>query len=304
MDDLRGLAKKARELSYSYHGRKVTFYIPGMFYYNGTRGEFPAISLTGKTCQLNCDHCQGKLLESMISVGNPEELLKVALSFNNNVAGFLLSGGFNKDHTIPLERFLPAIKEIKERTKLKITLHCGILDQKTCNMLKEVGIDQALIDLIGADDTIRNVYRTDKRVSDIVDTIKNLLYAQIPVIPHIVIGIDYGKIVGEYRAVEMIKEFPVGRLVFVSLMPLPGTPMEDINTPSAEDIARLMVNARLKMPAVVMALGCARKRGYKDIDLWAIECGVNRIALPADEAVVKAKEYGLSIEWQKTCCSL
>ncbi len=305
MDDLKNLAKKAREISYSHHGKKITFYIPGMFYYNGIKGKFPGVSLTGKSCGLNCDHCQGKLLESMIPVISPEELFNVCKSLRDNSAeGLLLSGGFDTNHTIPLTKFIPAIKRIKEDTGLKITLHCGILDQKTCIMLKEAGIDQALVDIIGDDDTIKNVYRTKKKVRDIVDTIKNLLNAQIPVIPHIVVGINYGKITGEYRALEIIKEFPVYILVFVSLMPIPGTPMENIKTPDAEDIARLIINARFKMPAVIIALGCARKRGYKDIDLWAIECGVNRIALPADEAIARAKDYKLSIEWQRTCCSL
>lgn len=305
MDDLKNLAKKAREISYSHHGKKITFYIPGMFYYNGIKGKFPGVSLTGKSCGLNCDHCQGKLLESMIPVISPEELFNVCKSLRDNSAeGLLLSGGFDTNHTIPLTKFIPAIKRIKEDTGLKITLHCGILDQKTCIMLKEAGVDQALIDIIGDDDTIKNVYRTEKKVRDIVDTIKNLLNAQIPVIPHIVVGINYGKITGEYRALEIIKEFPVHILVFVSLMPIPGTPMENIKTPDAEDIARLIIKARFKMPDVIIALGCARKRGYKDIDLWAIECGVNRIALPADEAIARAKDYKLFIEWQKTCCSL
>ncbi|MEO0184531.1 MAG: radical SAM protein [candidate division WOR-3 bacterium] len=276
-----------------------------MFWYNGIRGKFPGLSLTGKSCGLNCDHCQGKLLESMIPVESPEELMDVCKRlYDNNAVGFLLSGGFSSNHTVPLTAFIPTIKKIKERTKLKIALHCGILDQKTCVMLKEAGIDQALIDVIGDDDTIKNVYRTDKKVNDITNTVKNLLNAKIPVVPHIVVGINYGKISGEYRAIEIIKEFPINTLVFVSLMPIPGTPMHNIKTPTAEEISRLIINARFKMPDVIITLGCARKRGYKDIDLWAIECGVNRIALPADEAVAKAKEYNLFIEWQKTCCSL
>ncbi len=305
MDDLNHLARKAREISYAHHGQKITFYIPGMFYYNGIKGKYPGLSLTGKSCGLNCDHCQGKLLESMIPVENPEELLETAKRlYTNKAVGFLLSGGFDTNHTIPLTCFVPTIRKIKEETNLKISLHCGILDQKICIMLKEAGIDQALIDVIGNDDTIKNVYKTDKKVGDIITTIKNLLNAQIPVIPHIVVGLNYGKISGEYRAIELIKDFPVHTLVFVSLMPIPSTPMENIKTPTAEEIARLIINARFKMPDVSIALGCARKRGYKDIDLWAIECGVNRIALPAVEAVAKAKEYNLFIEWQKTCCSL
>ncbi|MCX7995733.1 MAG: radical SAM protein [candidate division WOR-3 bacterium] len=305
MNDLKNLAQKAREISYLHHGKKIFFYIPGMFCYNGIKGNFPAVSITGKTCKLNCAHCGGKLLHSMIPVENGDELMNVAQKlYENNAPGFLLSGGFDTDHTLAIEKFIPAIKKIKEKTTLKITLHCGIIDRKTCILLKDAGIDQALVDVIGADETIKNVYKTDRKIDDIIATIENLVAARIPVIPHVVAGIDFGRIIGEYRAIEIIAQFPVKIIVFVSLMPLPGTPMEMVKTPSAEDIARLMIYARFKMPHVEMALGCARKRGYCDIDLWAIECGINRIALPADEAIVKAKEYRLFIEWCKTCCSI
>ncbi len=305
MDDLKRLAERAREISYSCHGKRITFYIPGMFYYNGQKGNFPGISITGKNCALRCAHCQGKLLESMIPAKNADELLDISkMLYKNKSTGFLLTGGFDKNHTLPLEEFISAIKEVKRNTGLKITLHCGIVDQGICSLLKDAGVDQVLIDVIGDDGTINNVYKTEKKVSDIINTIKNFISAGIPVVPHIVVGLDYGRIIGEYKAIDILQEFPIDMIVFVSLMPVPGTPMEGMKTPSAEDIARLIIYARMKKPYVSLALGCARKRGYTEIDLWAIECGINRIALPADEAVQRAKEYGLSIEWQRTCCSL
>ncbi|MEO0162548.1 MAG: radical SAM protein [candidate division WOR-3 bacterium] len=304
MDELKDLAHKARELSYSHHGRKITFYIPGMFYYNGIRGNFPAISITGQSCQLHCHHCQGKLLHTMIPVRDFDELIAVGERLAKDQAvGFLLSGGFDTNHTLPIKEFIPAIKRLKEKTNLKISLHCGILDPETCYQLKDAGLDQALIDVIGADETIRRVYHTKISVREIFQTIENLLNARITVIPHIVIGIDYGRIIGEYRAIDLLSILPVETIVLVSLMPLPGTPMEKVQTPSAEDIARLIIYARFKMPQVALALGCARKRGVSEIDLWALECGINRIALPADEAVAKAQHDDLAIEWAKICCS-
>lgn len=305
MDDLKTSANVARELSYEYHGKNITFYIPGMFCYNNEKGRFPAISITGKRCALNCDHCHGKLLEPMIPAIDPDELLKVSEQILNKGAhGFLLSGGFDSSMVLPVKRFLPTLKKIKEKTGLKISIHCGIVDYETAQLLKETGIDQALIDVIGDDGTLKSVYRTTKRTLDIIDSIKNLCAAGMDVIPHIVAGIDYGKIVGEYRAIELLVDLPIKTIVFVSLMPLPDTPMENIKTPSAKEIAQLLIYARLKRPELTLGLGCARKRGYAEIDIWAIECGVNRIALPADEAIKRAMDYGLNIKWEKICCSL
>jgi hypothetical protein len=35
-----------------------------------------------------------------------------------------------------------------------------------------------------------------------------------------------------------------------------------------------------------------------------VDAGVNRMALPSDEAVERARSYGLDIRYQKTCCSV
>jgi hypothetical protein len=40
------------------------------------------------------------------------------------------------------------------------------------------------------------------------------------------------------------------------------------------------------------------------IEMMAIDSGVNRIAIWSDAAIERAKEYGLHIEFHKTCCSV
>jgi uncharacterized radical SAM superfamily protein len=35
----------------------------------------------------------------------------------------------------------------------------------------------------------------------------------------------------------------------------------------------------------------------------AVEAGINRIAMPAEEALERARELGLAIEFHHTCCS-
>ena len=102
----------------------------------------------------------------------------------------------------------------------------------------------------------------------------------------------------------MIADFNVEQLVIVSLMGISGTPVRHAKFPGAEAVADIIAQARFKMPSTLISLGCARQRGNNRLETLAIDAGVNRLALPSDEAVVRAKSYDLEIRYQKTCCSV
>ncbi|MBI5001307.1 MAG: hypothetical protein HZB92_07275 [Euryarchaeota archaeon] len=118
------------------------------------------------------------------------------------------------------------------------------------------------------------------------------------------VGLNYGKIKGEYNAIKIIERYDPEAVVVVSLMPLSGTPMCDVAPPAPEEIAGIIATARLSMPEVPISLGCARDRRDSKIDVLAVDCGVNRMAIPSEEAIKRAHHYGLNIEWQGTCCSV
>ena len=297
--------KRAGELSREAFGKSVTFFLPGMFIYNGLSGKYPAASITGADCALQCDHCRGRILEPMIQTKTPEalkaECRRLAEQGNH---GVLLSGGCDELGRLPWKDFIPVIREIKHESDLYVSVHCGLLDDETAMELKEAGVDQALIDVIGDDETYRKLYNVPFGVSRIESSLASLNRAGLPVVPHIVCGLHYGKIRGEKNAVEMISRFDVQQVVIVSLMTLSGTPLQGIETPEPEEIAEIIVDARLKMPNVLMSLGCARKRGSTRLELLALDAGINRMALPGDEAIARAAEYGLEIKYQRTCCSV
>ena len=48
----------------------------------------------------------------------------------------------------------------------------------------------------------------------------------------------------------------------------------------------------------------ARRRGDALMEILAIDAGINRMALPSDEALERANAYGLEIRYQKSCCSV
>jgi uncharacterized radical SAM superfamily protein len=87
-------------------------------------------------------------------------------------------------------------------------------------------------------------------------------------------------------------------------MPLPKTPLWGRTPPTAEEIAEIIIKARLMMPDTILSLGCARQRGDIQKEILAIDAGINRMAIPSDEAIEHAKAYGLEIKYQKTCCSV
>ena len=58
------------------------------------------------------------------------------------------------------------------------------------------------------------------------------------------------------------------------------------------------------MPEAQISLGCARQRGNTVLETLAIDAGVNRLALPSEAALNRARYYGLEVKYQRTCCSV
>lgn len=276
-----------------------------MFTYFGEKGSYPCVSITGSKCVLQCNHCKGRLLETMIPVTNPEKLIEICKNLSKKgTEGILLTGGCSINGSLPWKEFISSIRYCKDHFPLLISIHTGLLDLETTFLLTNSGIDQALIDIIGDDETWKNVYHIDHGVKKLQETLTYLKESRISLVPHIVVGLNYGNITGEYRALELLMDIPMEALVFVSLMPLTGTPMKNCKPPSAHEISALITKAKKMYPNTVLSLGCARERGNYQIDLLALESGIDRIAIPSEETVKKAKEEGYEIHWKKTCCSV
>jgi len=254
---------------------------------------------------LRCDHCQGKLLESMIPADDPDALFEKCLALERTgCCGVLISGGCDRDGCLPWEPFLPAIRAVKEKTRLFISVHAGFIRENDAAGLKQAGVDQALVDVIGDDETLQRVYHVPFGVERIAAGLEALQTAGVPIVPHIVCGIDYGRMRGEQKALDIVAPFKVEQVVVLSLMGIPATPVQRVDPPRAEAVAELIALARFKLPETLISLGCARPRGSRRLEVLAVDAGVNRMALPSDEAVERARSYGLDIRYQKTCCSV
>jgi uncharacterized radical SAM superfamily protein len=242
---LNELQFEAFRIRKSHFGNELTFSIPGtVSYYDNTlpcqESRFAAISVTGSHCDLLCGHCKGKLLESMIPAEDPETFLQAAERLRVNGAnGMLVSGGADKQGEVPLANFIPAIKAIKEKDpRFKIIVHTGLIRREIAKGLKEAGVDQILIDVIGDDDTIHEVYHLNKRVEDYEKTLWMLKEMGHRLAPHIIIGHHFGEIRGEWRALEMVTRVGVETIVLVILKTLLPSGENHFKVPKPEEAAR------------------------------------------------------------------
>lgn len=303
---------RARKVSWGIFGKRILFYAPGFVrydteYFRSSRAAFPSISLTGSFCSLNCGHCGGRILETMIPAQTPKRLIGVCSRIKRKGAvGCLISGGCLPDGSVPIGRFVDAIAEVKRNLGLTIVAHTGLIDVGTAKRLGGAGVDAVSIDIIGSDETIKEIYNLDASTDDYEESLDALSRSGIPFTPHVLVGLHYGSLKGEFNALRMIAKYRPSALILIAFFPIRGTKMESVRPPPPEAITEVLVEARLMLPQVPIALGCARPKGKHRArtDVLAVEAGVNGIAFPSVEGIERAEALGLEPSFSPLCCSL
>jgi uncharacterized radical SAM superfamily protein len=310
-EELKELLIEAQSVKRKKFGKKIHFYAPSFMYYktsyyHSSPTDFPTISVTGKSCALKCKHCDGKVLNTMYSATTPEKLLESCKQLKRKGAlGCLISGGCLPDGSVPLGKFIDVIAKVKRGLGLTVIVHTGIIDFNTAKKLKDAGVDAALIDVIGSDETIKEIYRLNATVKAYEDSLKALHEAGVAFVPHVIVGLHYGKLKGELHALKMISNYQPSALVIIAFMPIHGTEMEKVTPSKPIEIAEVVAAARLMFPKMPLALGCMRPKGKHRVetDILALKAGVNAIAFPTEEAIRFAEKQGYTTAFSSLCCS-
>ena len=245
-------------------------------------------------------------METMHPAHTPEELFALCIRLKRDGAkGVLVSGGCLPDGSVPLEIFAPTLGKIKRDLGLTVLVHTGIVNDETAFQLKNAGVDAALIDVIGSDETIREIYSLNNTTRDYEEALRNLNVAGIDFVPHVIVGLHHGELKGEFEALKMIKKYKPSSVVIISFMPIQGTPMARIKPPTPQDIAKTIATARIMFPQTPLVLGCMRPKGDHRVetDILGLKAGVNGIAFPSEEAIQLAKTRGYEIGFSSFCCA-
>jgi uncharacterized radical SAM superfamily protein len=310
---LKELQTEAFRIHKIHFGNELTLSIPGtVSYHDNTlpfqKDRFAAISVTGSHCDLRCGHCQGKLLESMIPAEDPETFSQIADRLRlAGALGVLVSGGADQNGEVPLKKFIPSIKVLKEKDpQFKVIVHTGLIRREIAKELKEAGADQILIDVIGDDETIREVYHLNKRVQDYEETLWMLKEMGHRLAPHIIIGHHFGEIRGEWRALEMVTRVGVETIVLVVFKTLLPIGKNHFRVPLSEETSRISAIARILNPKIPIRMGCIRPAhpSKTEMEKGFIDSGANTIAYPLQGTIDYAKEIGLKTKFIEMCCSL
>ena len=291
---------------------EIHFYAPGLKRYRTAEyagqdpGRFVSISVTGAECALQCDHCQSRVLEGMRALRGRSLYELCAEAAGRGARGVLVSGGCDRQGRVPLLRHLPDLRRARVELGLSIRVHPGLPDEATAAGLGPVGVDGAMLDVIGAEETIREVYHLDVGVAEYEAALGRLARYGVPLVPHIILGLHYGTMLGEWHALEMIARHRPKLLVLVVLMPLSATPMAGLSPPPTEEIGAFFETARRRLPETPIMLGCARPLGPEKpaIDRRAVDADLDGIAYPAEGVVAYAASRGRAPRFHDACCGV
>jgi len=278
--------------------RSLDCYCPGK--------GFPSVSVTGRSCSLNCRHCAGRYLEGMVPVTEPDGLVSFARTLSEaGGEGFLLSGGSDQAGRVRLERFVPAIKEIKSTTRLKINAHVGLTPRDALADLVSAGVDSFSVDVYGDDGTVREVLGVGASSEDYLSVVRDLMdLGARSVAPHICVGVAGGEMRGEMDALRRLGPLSPAKLVIISFIPTERTDYASRSPPSGEDVVSFVKAARSALPRARIMLGCMRSRRERSWEIDAVLAGLDGIVLPAEETVRAAAAKGIVIRRLGTCCSM
>ena len=294
-------------------GTTMEFYAPGLKRWQTSEwtperaNRFLALSVTGTACALQCDHCKTRVLRGMPTVSRETGLFELARRLQTQgTEGVLVSGGSSKSGEVPLDLHFADMKRVRDELGLKVIVHSGVVTPELASGLAEAGVDGVMLDVIGADETIEQVYHLELAADDFERSLERLAARDIRILPHIVLGLHYGRFLGEHHALEMIRRYPVSTLILVVLTPLVGTPMARLEPPPAAEVVDFFAHARAAMPDTPINLGCGRPMGDMKValDRAAVDHGLNGIAYPAEGIVEYARASGLDPELYEYCCSM
>jgi lipoyl synthase len=227
---------------------KITLYYPD--------NTLP-VSVTGRSCSLNCRHCGGHYLRGMKDIADFKDLTGIS----DNINSVLLSGGSDASGAVPLAQNVDFIKKLKG-SGYRLNIHTGLLPEQNIPDIAPLA-DVVSFDFTTDDQTIREVYGTNRTGDDYIRTF-SMLREHVPVMPHVTIGLAGGVIRGEFDAISKLAKLGVYRIIFLVFIPTKGTSYESCSPPSIEDVEKVFCHAREQIPEGSFGLGCMHPRGaYK-----------------------------------------
>ncbi|MFP4498707.1 MAG: radical SAM protein [Vulcanimicrobiota bacterium] len=256
------------------------------------------VSVTGSNCSLNCKHCRGYYLKSMKTLKDVE----IPAHIPENITSFLISGGSTTQGKVPILNHLSLLQKLKQKG-YRLNLHTGLAGHKEAGRLAELA-DVVSLDFPGDEAAIKEVYGLNKKPEDYIRVFK-YLSEFTRVAPHLTLGLNRGKICGEFSALEALASLNAEKIIFLVIIPTPHTPFYNIKPPSLKKIEKVLDFARQILPMAKFGLGCMHPRGRykKELEKIALKFNFTSIVNPSRELVDLFNNENIKYKIDRECCS-
>jgi len=257
------------------------------------------VSVTGTTCGLSCAHCGGYYLRGMSSLDDAKHRAAAG-----RLKSVLVSGGCDGRGAVPLAGHADELRRLKGMG-VRLNLHVGLIDEAGAAAVAGLA-DTVSFDYVGDAAVAREVYGVQVEAGAYERAYAALRRHAPRVVPHLCLGLLGGGESGEERALEQLAAAGAPALVFLVLIPTPGTRYAGVAPPHLERVAGLFALARGLFPATPLMLGCMRPTGAyrRELDMLAVRAGLDGIVLPARAAQDEARRLGRPVRWREECCAL
>jgi len=240
-------------------------------------GTLP-ISVTN-SCPMNCKHCGGIYIKSMVHISNIEKYIG---KYNS----FLISGGMTKDGIIPFKQYIPKLYDLKEKYNLIYNFHIGFPKNPPYEIEKVA--DVVSFDFFSDKEVLQEIYGITRTPNEILNSVLPL---KTPKVPHVTIGILCGKITHELSSIKILSQY-FDTIVLNILIPTRKTVFEKCSPPKIDEVKDIFKEASKRFKSVI--LGCMHPHGkYREKLLKNIS---NYLDVFVNSA---SKEFDF-----KGCCSL
>ena len=232
-------------------------------------------------CPEDCSYCSqsskydtGLEREKLMEV---EEVLKQAQNAKNKGATrFCMGAAWRNPTDKSLDKVIPMIQGVKAMG-METCVTLGMLSPKQAAVLKDAGLDYYNHNIDTSKEHYSNVVTT-RQFQDRLDTLEAVKDANINVCSGGILGMgetqsDRASMLQSLANLEKHPDsVPINLLV-----PIPGTPFENVNPPSESEFVRTIAVARVLMPHSVVRLSAGRLDMGEGMQALCFFAGANSI---------------------------
>ena len=203
-------------------------------------------------------------------------LLQAKAAKDNGASRFCMGAAWRNPTDKSLDKVIPMIKGVKE-LGMEACVTLGMLTQGQAIKLKEAGLDYYNHNIDTSKENYTNVVTT-RIFQDRLDTLEAVQNADINVCSGGILGMgetqtDRASMLQSLANLETHPDsVPINLLV-----PIPGTPFENIEPPSESEFVRTIAVARILMPKSVVRLSAGRLEMGEGMQALCFFAGANSI---------------------------